>query len=838
MNHLRLKPNQLTSPCDSNCFDYESTQELTPLYGVIGQGRATKALDIGLSIEQNGYNIYVAGNWGSGRTSYVRRITEKRAAQKPAPTDWVYVHNFKDPHAPLAISLDNGTSKEFEKSLERVVEFLKKEIETVFSGRDYENTKTLIMEQYQENTHSIIEELNAVGIQYGFRFSQNERGLVSIPLKNGEPMTEEEYRAITEDEYEEMKSNSNKLSMDTVEIFNKLRSEEEAYRQKVKELEEQMGRRIVSFHLLPLREKYQEQPKVVEWLDQLVDDVVENIDRFRYAKNSDAAENPIAMLQAKSNETFFDRYKVNIFVDNSEKTCAPIIFENNPTYINLMGVVEYKNELGVMKTDFTMIKKGSLHEANGGFLVVHAKDVLTAPYAWTALKRCLLTKEINIEALGKQMGLVVATSLRPQPIPLDVKLIMIGDPYTYYLLYQYDEDFRKQFKISAEFDTEMERNPENIKLLARFIAAHCEQDKLRPVDKQAVARIIEYSSRMAEDQTRLSSRLNRIVDLLYEADSWAKTQGDTLIRRHHVETALEEKRNRTNMAEEKTLEMFDDGTYLLEVEGEKIGEINGLAVVGTGQYSFGKPSRITVSTYRGQSGLINIEREARTSGRLHDKGVMIISGYLGHTFAQDKPLALTCSIVFEQLYSGIDGDSASSTELYAILSSLSGKPIKQSIAVTGSVNQRGEIQPIGGVNEKIEGYFKVCRLKGLTGSQGVIIPHQNIKNLMLSNDVIEAVKAGMFHIYAVSNIDEGIEVLTGVKAGTRQKDGKFPKNTIKFLVDQRLRELAKPLMQRASDPGTKAVAKEEEPPKKGGRKKTPEPEPEKKPAGRKKPAKQ
>lgn len=814
MEKLKLKPEQLTSPCDSSCFGYDSTAELTPLYGVIGQERATKALDFGLSINQNGYNIYVSGSWGSGRNSYVRRITEKKAAKKPAPCDWVYVHNFKDPHAPLALDIDNGGAKDFDKGLERVMNFLKKEIETVFSGKEYENTKTQLMEEYQENTQKIIGQLNEIGEKFGFRFSQNERGLISIPLKNGEPMTEEEYRAITEEEYEEMKLNSGKLSNETVDIFGTLRNEEEAYRQKIKELDELMGRRIVTLHLLPLREKFEARKAVVDWLDQLVEDIVENIDRFRYGKAAEASDNPMAMLQAKTAEAFFDRYKVNIFVDNSEKTCAPIVFENNPTYINLMGAVEYKNEMGVMKTDFTMIKKGSMHEANGGFLVVHAKDILTASYAWMGLKRCMLTKEINIEALGKQMGLMVATTLRPQPIPLDVKVIIIGDAYTYYLLYQYDEDFRKLFKITAEFDMEMPRNEDNIKLLARFIAAHCEKDNLRHFDRNAVAKIIEYASRMSDDQTKLSSRLNRIVDILYEANSWAEVQGDTMVRRHHVETALEEKRHRSDMSEEKTMEMFDDGTYLLDVEGEKVGEINGLAVVGTGQYSFGKPSKITVSTYRGQSGIINIEREARTSGKIHDKGVLIISGYMGHTYAQDKPLALACSIVFEQLYSGVDGDSASSTELYAILSSLSGVPISQSIAVTGSVNQRGQIQPIGGVNEKIEGFFKVCRLKGLNGSQGVVIPKQNVKNLMLSNDVIEAVKAGMFHIYAVGHIDEGIEILMGKKAGERQKNGEFPKGTVHYLVNQRLKELAKPLYQRNTDKKQDKKGKAEGPAKK------------------------
>jgi len=809
MNKLKLKPEELTSLCDVECFDFKTTEELQPLYGVIGQERATKALDFGLSIKQRGYNIYVSGSWGSGRTSYVKRITEKKASQKSPPPDWVYVHNFKDPHNPMSLSLERGTGKDFVKSLERIVDFLKKEVETVFSGKDYENTKTIIMEQYTENTQQIIDALNAIGEKYGFRFSQNERGLISIPLRDGEPMTEEEYRSISEEDYEDLKTNSNKLSLETVDLFNQLRKEEEDYRDKVKDLDEQMGRRVVSFHLLPLREKYREDEAVVKWLDGLVDDIVEHIDRFKYYKQGEtpAAESPLAVLQMKNAESFFDRYKVNLFVDNTESESAPIIFENNPTYANLLGTIEYKNELGVMKTDFTMIKKGSLHEANGGFLVIHAKDLLPAPFAWKALKRCLVTKEVNIEGISKQTGMVVASTLRPQPIDLDIKVIIIGDPYTYHLLYAYDEDFRKLFKIMSDFDVEMDRTNDNIKLMSRFIAAHCEQDGLRPFTSDAVGRIMEYSSRMAGDQKRLSSRLNRIVDVLYESDSWAEVQGNDLVDKHHVDTALEDKRHRSNKAEEKTLEMFDDGTYLIDVEGEKVGEINGLAVVGSGQYSFGKPSKITVSSYRGKAGLINIEREARTSGSLHDKGVMIISGYLGHTFAQDKPLALTASIVFEQLYSGVDGDSASSTELYALLSSISEVPIKQSIAVTGSINQRGEIQPIGGVNEKIEGFYRVCRLKGLTGDQGVIIPHQNVQNLMLSNEVVEAVKANMFNIYAVSHIDEGIEILTGVKAGNHLKSGGFSRGSIKDKVNRRLLELAKPLMQRKSDAKKKTSKK-------------------------------
>ncbi|MCK8060562.1 MULTISPECIES: Lon protease family protein [unclassified Fusibacter] len=798
MKHKRLTVKDLSCDCDVNCLDFETTAELTPLQGLIAQERATKAIDFGLAIKKKGYNVYVAGSWGTGRTSYVMQITEKQAANKPIPRDWLYVNNFENSHQPKAISLKAGTGKEFVKWMEKTVDFLKKEIQTVFSSKDYENTKNQILKKYQEATGAIIEELNEIGQGFGFRFSQNERGLVSIPLIDGEPMTEEVYRNISDEEYDLMKVNSEKLSLETIELFNKLREEEEIYRKEVKELDGQMGHRVVSYHMLKIIENFEGGQKLEAYLEDMTNDIVEHIDHFK-AKGESMEQNPLAMLSNKNPEAFFDRYKVNLFVDNTELTRAPIRFESNPSFSNLIGAIEYKNEFGVMRTDFTQIKAGALHEANGGFLILHAKDLLQSYYSWRALKRALLDEQIAIEGMGSQTNYVIAATLKPEPIPLDVKVIIIGDAYTYYLLYDYDEEFRKLFKIEADFDVEMLRNDDNMHKLARFISKHCEEKGLKAFDKTAVGRVVQYSTRLSESKDKMSTHLNQLVDVLIEADAWAEVKGDKVVSAHHVNTALEEKKNRTNKYEEKVLEMFEDGTYLIDVDGEKIGEINGLAVVGGGQYSFGKPSKITVSTFRGQAGLVNIEREARRSGGLHDKGVMIISGYLGHMYAQDKPLSLTATIVFEQLYSGIEGDSASSTELYAILSSLSGVPINQSIAVTGSVNQRGEIQPIGGVNEKIEGYYHVCRLKGLTGRQGVIIPHQNVKNLLLAEDVIEAVKAGMFHIYAVESIDEGIEILTGVPAGKATSTGGFTRGSIHYRVNQRIKQLAKPIRKRESD---------------------------------------
>lgn len=798
MKAKRLTVDDLTCTCDVSCLNFETTEQLTPLQGLIAQERATKSIDFGLAIKKKGYNVYVAGSWGTGRTSYVMSITEKQAASKPVPSDWIYVNNFENPHQPKPIALKAGTGKDFVKWMEKTIGFLKKEIQTVFSSKEYENTKNLILKQYQENTSKIIEELNDLGESFGFRFSQNERGLVSIPLVNGEPMTEEAYRNISDEDYENMKANSERLSLETVELFNRLREEEEIYRKQVKELDAQMGHRVVSYHVLKIKENFEGNEGLDSYLEALTNDVVEHIDQFKNKHDKDE-QNPLLMLSQRNPDSFFDRYKINLFVDNTELKAAPIRFESNPIFSNLIGSIEYRNEFGVMRTDFTQIKPGALHRANGGFLILHAKDLLTSYYSWGALKRALLDQQIAIEGMGSHSGYVVASSLKPDPIPLDIKVIIIGDAYTYSLLYYYDEEFRKLFKIEADFDVEMERTADNMMKVARFVAKHCEMQGLRPFDRVAVGRIVQYATRLAENKERMSSHLNRLVDILIEADAWAEVKGDKVVSGHHVNTALVEKRHRVNQYEEKMMELFDDGTYLIDVDGYKVGEINGLAVLGTGQHSFGKPSKITVSTFRGQAGLVNIEREVRTSGSLHDKGVMIISGYLGYTYAQDKPLSLTATIVFEQLYSNVDGDSASSTELYAILSSLSGVPINQAIAVTGSVNQRGEIQPIGGVNEKIEGFYHVCRLKGLTGGQGVIIPHQNVKNLMLADDVIEAVRAGMFHVYAVKTIDEGIEILTGKPAGVRNAKGGFTPGSIHDLANKRIIQLAKPIKQRSDD---------------------------------------
>lgn len=799
MEKYKLNSERLTCNIPIEDLRFETTEDLKPLYEMIGQERAAKAMEFGLTIKKRGYNIYVAGGWGTGRNTYVRYVTDKKILEKEPPCDWIYVNNFKNPRNPIAISLKNGEGNKFKKNMIRTISFIQNEIAEIFMSKEYENTKALLRQDYAAKNAEIIEKLNKIGKKYNFTFTQTERGLVSIPLKNSKPMSEEEYRSLTEEEYNTLSKNSNKLTLETVDLFNSLRQEEEIYLNKLDDLDERMGRKIVEFHFGNLIKKYESNEELKAYLKDVINDIVENIDEFK-EEEMPIDKNPLAVLQQPLNkDAFFIRYDINLFVDNSEKKSAPVIFEINPTFFNLIGNIEYRNEFGAWKTDFTQIKSGALHEANGGYLIIQTRDLLSAPYAWKGLKRALINREVNIENIGKQTGVMGTTTLRPQPIPLDVKVIIVGDSYTYHMLFNYDEEFRKLFKILVDFDDQVDRNRESINKMARLISSYSEKDNIRYFDKFAVAEIVNYTTRLADNKEKLSAHMNVIVDLIYEADSWADIYGDEIVGKEHVIKALEEQKNRVNSYERKMLELFEDGTYLIDVDGYKVGEINGLAVAGYGVQSFGKPSKITVSTYRGKAGLINIEREVRTSGSIHDKGVMILNGYMGFKYAQDKPLTLSASIVFEQLYSGVEGDSASSTELYAILSSLSGVAIDQSFAVTGSINQRGEIQPIGGVNEKIEGYYQVCKLKGITGRQSVIIPHQNIKNLMLKQEVVQAVENETFHIYAIDNVDQGIELLMKIKAGVRLENGEFEKGTIHYLVDNKLTELATPILKRASD---------------------------------------
>ncbi len=788
MEKYKLDWQQLNSFCSTDSFSFNTTKELKPLKGIIGQDRAAKSLEFGLKMNKRGYNIYISGLSGTGRSSYSESIARSYAESMPAPQDWVYVYNFKHPDKPKALGMEAGVGRQFKKDIESMIEQIRREIITAFRSTDYETKKTELVKEYQQKNQEMLKKLNEVAAEYGFMFKETEHGLATIPIVDDRPMNQEEYESLSAEKMDEIREKSNELSLKTFEMFNEIKDLEEKLRRKMKKLDEQTGYDVINYYIKKLLNRYNHRKEIREYINEMERDIVENIQRFR--KKEDVSQDKgAAFFMKKVSDDFQTRYRVNLFVDHSETEHAPIINESHPTFYNLMGAIEYKNEMGALKTDFTQIKAGSLHMANGGFLVLHTREILLQPYAWDTLKRALKTGVINIENLSQQMGLMVTSMLKPEPIPLNIKVLLIGDAYTYSLLYALDEDFKKLFKIMAEFDTEMSKDQQNMEKMAAFIATHCEEVGLKDFDRSAVCRVIQYSSRLADHQEKLTSRFSHVVEVLYEADQWASEDEAELVTLEHVEKAIEERIFRNNKYEEKLNELFEDGTLLMDVTGEKIGQINGLVVMGSGQHSFGKPTRITVTTYRGKPGIINIEREVAKSGPIHSKGVYVLSGYLGKKYAQDHPISLSVSISFEQSYSMIDGDSASSTELYGILSSIANVPIKQSIAITGSVNQNGEIQPIGGVNEKIEGFFDVCKIMGFTGDQGVIIPKQNMKNLMLKDEVVEAVKDGQFNIYAIGHAEEGIEILTGIPAGVADEGGNYPEGTINAMVNHKLQSI-------------------------------------------------
>ncbi len=755
----RLEPDDLKVKYNMDDFDFKSTKDLKPLKGIIGQERAAEALNFGLKMKAKGYNIFVAGISGTGRSSYTHSMVSKIAQTKENNKDYVYVYNFKTPDEPKAISFPSGEAKYFQKDMETAVDKLIEEIPKVFVSKEYELRNSEIAIKYERMGTKLIEELNEFAKEKGFFFQQGNQGLMTVPLKeDGSLMSDEEYNELSEENFAKLRDKSQELNKEVAEYMNRMRNLEQKLREKIIELDKKTGERIIVFFFDEIIEKYSKNEKVINHISDLKSDMVENIGKYKGQQKK--SSNPFSM-QKEDPKKLFERYRVNLFIDNSEKTGVPVIDETNPTYYNLTGMMEYKNEMGFLTTSFLDIKPGALHNANGGFLILNVKDLFSHQFAWEGLKRSLKTNKITIETLNKQYGYAVTATLKPEPIDMELKVILIGDYYTYSLLFSYDEDFRKLFRIMADFDVEMERSSENVYKFARSIATQCEEKGLKHFSKEAVEKVVEYSSRLADSKVKLSSRYNQLVEILYEADAFSD-ESTVFVEANDVQKALDAKKYRNNKYEEKLNEMYEEGTLLIDIEGQKIGQINGLAVMGTGEYSFGKPARITASSYKGKAGIINVEREVKRSGSSHDKGVLILSGYIGEKYAKETTLSVTTSITFEQNYSGIDGDSASSTELYVILSSIAQIPIKQYIAVTGSISQKGEIQPIGGVNEKIEGFFDVCMLKGLTGNQGVIIPKQNVRNLMLKDEVVEAVENKKFHIYAITNVEEGLEILTGL----------------------------------------------------------------------------
>ncbi len=770
-----LSSMEIRLSCNLDDANFETTADVPPLEGMIGQERAVRATDFGLRIKRPGYNIFMTGLTGTGKLSYAQSIVEKISADEPAPDDWMYVYNFEHPGEPLALNLPAGIGADFCHQVEDLVEDLKEIIPKAFDGEDYESQKSVHVKEFQDARSELLEELNKVAQDKGFALKRTSSGFVTIPLKDGEQIGEEDYDKLDQETKDELEKNSNDVQIKAMEIMRKVQKLEKELKEKLKELDQEFGMAAVGHLFNELLDDYYQYPEVKKYLEAFQEDVLSNLSDFR--SDEEDQQNPMSWLRQQGHEQSERRYTVNLLVDNRETDGAPMVYETNPSYYNLLGRVEYENRFGTVTTDFSMIKAGALHRANGGYLILQARDVLTSIQSWEVLKRVLRTSEIRIENISEHFGLVAMSTLRPQPIPIDVKVVMIGNPFIYFLLYHYDEDFRKLFKIKADFDIEMERQDNHVTKMASFISFHCNSQNLRHFNRAAVAEIVEYSTRLAEKQDKLSTRFNEIVDLLFEADAWAEIEGADLIGREHVEKALEEMVYRSNKYEQRIVDSIKEGEILLDLEGEKVGQINALSVIDQGDYRFGRPSRITASTYLGRKGIINIERESELSGRLHSKGIMILNGYLGSKYGTLVPLNLTASLCFEQSYGGVDGDSASAAELYALLSSLAEVPLRQDLAVTGSINQKGEIQPVGGVSAKIEGFFMACKSKGLTGKQGVIIPGKNKKSLMLKKEVVEAVKKGLFNIYCIDSVDDGMELLSGLKPGRLTKKGTFSKGS-------------------------------------------------------------
>jgi len=782
IKHPELSYKELRKEFDLSGFEYNTTEELSRVEEIIGQDRAVRAIEFGLNIESPGYNIYVSGMSESGRTSIVKNILQKVASKKNPPPDWCYVNNFEVSDQPLAISLPPGKGKVFKKDMKELIDTLKKEIPKAFRSDEYKERREGLLSEYEKQKKTILSQTEQRAREKGFKIIRTPFGFTTIPVKeNGEPLKEEEYQSFSQQEKERIENDMALIQREIAQTFEKMNELDKKSKDALNKFNREVIGFVVKRHVDILKKKYSGFPPVVEYLNQVARDIVNNMDKFF------EEERPSSGIKIPEvGEDFFIRYQVNLIVDNSQTKGAPIIIETNPTYGNMFGRIERKVQFGVFVTDFTKIKAGAIHRANGGYLVVNVERVLMYPFVWDTLKRALQEKQVKIEDIAEQYGFVSTAALKPEPVPLDVKVVMIGRNFIFNLLHYYDENFRKIFKVRADFDWETKSDKRTVTQCAKFLCRLCNEEKLRHFDKTGISAILEYSSRLAEDQRKFSLLFGRIANIAREANYWAQVAGNRYITRENVEKALEEMEYRSNMINSKIKEMIEEGTLYIDTDGAKVGQVNGLSVYSYGEFMFGKPSRITAQTFMGDKGVINIEREAKLSGKTHDKGVLILSGYLGGKYGVRAPLSLSATLTFEQSYSYVEGDSASAAELFAILSSLSNLPIKQGIAVTGSVNQKGEIQPIGGVNEKIEGFFEACKKKGLTGEQGVIIPRSNVKNLMLKKEVVEAVKQGKFHIYPISTVDEGMEILTGYPAGERGPDNLFPEGTVNRKVEDKL----------------------------------------------------
>ena len=792
LNNYIVPLEKLRWICSEDVFQLKCTTDVEPLKEFIGQKRAMDSIDFGLKVRSCGYNLFLTGLTGTGKASTIKTCLEKFIENRKAEgthyelSDWCYVHNFLEPDHPRILKLSQHLAKAFSEHMEQLLKRLKDDVPKTLGSEEFNKQKQEITSDHQTRYQDAMDKLEKEAKEKNLMVQVSPAGAAVVPIVDGKPMSRDDFLKLPDVEKERIEAQRLEM-LRTVEESNALLHElDKEAGEKIREIEHKAGEFAISQPFAELIRIYGEYPDVLDFLKEAKKYTLDHLDLFIQIPDQPKMQGPTLAPQMDP----YLVYRVNAFVDNGSQTGPPIIIEPDPHWFNMFGQIERRALMGTYLSDHMMIKPGAVQLANGGYLILNIRDVLMNPGVWEGLKRVIKTKEVRTEDPGQQFGFFIPQGMRPQPMPVDLKIVVLGDDHLYQLLTIHDEDFWEMFKVKADFDYQMKRTDENIKEYTCFIRTCCDDEKLLPFDQSGVAKVLEYASRTAGDQEKLSARFGPLKDLLIEADYWAKESQSQSITGEHVAKAVEKKMYRLDLVAERIRQLIVDGTLMVDVEGASIGQVNGLVVYDLGIFSFGRPSRITAKTFFGRRGVINIERESQLSGPIHNKGVLILSGYLGWKYAQDKPLSLSASICFEQSYSGVEGDSASSTELYAILSSLSNIQIRQDIAVTGSVNQKGEVQPIGGVNQKIEGFFDVCKAVGLTGTQGVMIPPQNIRNLMLREDVVKAVQEGQFHIYQAKTIDEGIEILTGISVGERQADGSYPDGTINHLVDKRLRELA------------------------------------------------
>ncbi len=784
-----LTPNQLRARCKSKDFECKTSAELSLLEGVVGQPRALNALKFGLEIPDKGFNIYVAGSPGTGRHTATKRYLEELKAQlREVPSDWCYVTNYKNQFRPKALEFPAGMGKVFVAKIDQFIEAARTSIQRMLESEEYAQQREELTRSFETQRDELTEEMRGKAQDAGFMLQGTQTGLLMVPVIQGKPIGPDMIPKLKPEVRKEIEAKRNALETELRSAFRKLRQLERDLFEQLRQMEEKAVRFTLEPLINEIEEEFTGNEKSVSWINELADDMIENLNQF--IGRQPQGMPPELLMRMPSPEDFANRYKVNLIVDNSEIEGAPVVTVTNAAYNRLFGLIEKEPRFGALVTDTTMIRGGYLHQANGGYIVIPVRELLMAPASYQALKRALQNDQIVIEEASEAMGFLTVKTLHPEPIPLKIKVVLIGEPLWYQQLYQLDPDFRELFKVKADFDTSMERNEQTVKIYGDFVCTLTEKENLLSLDAEAIAEVVDFSSRLADDQNKLSTRFDIVADIIREANFYAKKSGKNTIGLSYIKKTVDERFFRSSLYAEKVREYIKKGVILIDTKGEKVGQINGLSVLSLGDFSFGQPSRITATVAPGRGQVIDIEREAQLSGPIQIKGVQILTGFLHEVFGQDKPLSLLARITFEQSYGGVDGDSASSTELYAMLSALSDVPIQQRFAVTGSVNQHGHVQAIGGVNQKIEGYFAVCKEMGLTGDQGVLVPESNVQNLMLKDEVIEAVQAAKFHIYSVRTIEEGIELLTGVPAGKTQADGAYPENSIFGRVDKRLQEMA------------------------------------------------